>query len=128
MGWKPRQHARFKAAVPIELRPNGVPTPLRGQTADICLGGCYVEMIFTQEVSTSGGSLTMARGFEGLHQGRGGQQASVIRKRVQIRAPHARRHRQVERISGIAQPATGNGERLAFRRSAKALVKGFDRF
>ena len=52
MGWKPRQHARFKAAVPIELRPNGVPTPLRGQTADICLGGCYVEMIFTQEVSS----------------------------------------------------------------------------
>ena len=52
MGWKPRQHARFKAAVPIELRPKGLPTPLRGQTADICLGGCYVEMIFTQEVST----------------------------------------------------------------------------
>src|SRR2546430_12909702 len=52
MGWKPRQHARFKAAVPIELRPNGASTPLRGQTADICLGGCYVEMGFTQEVST----------------------------------------------------------------------------
>lgn len=52
MEWKPRQHARFKAAVPIELRPMGGPTPLRGQTADICLGGCYVEMIFTQEVST----------------------------------------------------------------------------
>ena len=52
MEWKPRQHARFKAAVPIELRPKGEPTPLRGQTADICLGGCYVEMIFTQEVST----------------------------------------------------------------------------
>jgi hypothetical protein len=52
MGWKPRQHARFKAAVPIELRPKGVPSPLRGQTADICLGGCYVEMIFTQEIST----------------------------------------------------------------------------
>jgi hypothetical protein len=52
MGWKPRQHARFKAAVPIELRPKGAPTPLRGQTADICLGGCYVEMVFTQEVST----------------------------------------------------------------------------
>ena len=52
MEWKPRQHARFKAAVPIELRPKGAPTPLRGQTADICLGGCYVEMIFTQEVST----------------------------------------------------------------------------
>lgn len=52
MGWKPRQYARFKAAVPIELRPKGVTAPLRGQTADICLGGCYVEMGFTQEVST----------------------------------------------------------------------------
>jgi len=53
MSWKPRQHARFKAAVPIELRPQGAPTPLRGQTADVCLGGCYVEMIFTQEVATA---------------------------------------------------------------------------
>lgn len=53
MGWKPRQHRRFKAAVPIELRPQGAPTPLRGQTADVCLGGCYVEMVFTQEVSTA---------------------------------------------------------------------------
>src|SRR3954462_1875764 len=52
MAWKPRQHTRVKAADPIELRPQGVPTPLRGQTADICLGGCYVEMIFTQEVSS----------------------------------------------------------------------------
>jgi c-di-GMP-binding flagellar brake protein YcgR len=52
MAWKARQYARFKAAVPIELRPKGLPTPLRGQTADICLGGCYVEMIFTQEVSS----------------------------------------------------------------------------
>jgi c-di-GMP-binding flagellar brake protein YcgR len=52
MAWKPRQHARFKATLPIELRPKGVTAPLRGQTADICLGGCYVEMGFTQEVST----------------------------------------------------------------------------
>ncbi len=52
MGWTPRQYARFKAAVPIELRPNGMTAPLRGQTADICLGGFYVEMVFTQEVST----------------------------------------------------------------------------
>jgi c-di-GMP-binding flagellar brake protein YcgR len=48
-----RQYTRFKAAVPIELRPNGVLTPLRGQTTDICLGGCYVETMFTQEVSTA---------------------------------------------------------------------------
>jgi PilZ domain len=52
MAWTPRQHPRFKAAIPIELRPNGVSAPMRTQTADIGLGGCYVEMVFTQEVST----------------------------------------------------------------------------
>lgn len=52
MGWKPRQYERYKAALPIELRPKGVQTPLRGQTTDIGMGGCYVEMMFTQEVLT----------------------------------------------------------------------------
>lgn len=52
MGWIPRQYPRFKAALPIELRPKGVSAPLRTQTADIGLGGCYVELAFTQEVST----------------------------------------------------------------------------
>jgi hypothetical protein len=52
MAWTPRQHPRFKAALPIELRPKGVTAPLRTQTADVGLGGCYVEMVFTQEVST----------------------------------------------------------------------------
>lgn len=53
MGWTQRQHPRFKASLPIELRPKGGNTPLRAQTADLCLGGCYVEMMFTQEVSTT---------------------------------------------------------------------------
>ena len=52
MGWIPRQYPRFKAALPIELRPEGINAPLRAQTGDICLGGCYVEMMFTQEIST----------------------------------------------------------------------------
>jgi hypothetical protein len=52
MGWIPRQYPRFKTALTIELRPKGITTPLRTQTSDIGLGGCYVEMIFTQEVST----------------------------------------------------------------------------
>lgn len=52
MAWIARQYPRFKAALPIELRPKGVPAPLRTQTADIGLGGCYVEVAFTQEVST----------------------------------------------------------------------------
>ena len=53
MGWTPRQHPRFKAALPIELRPIGAVAPLRAQTADISLGGCYVEMASAQEVSTA---------------------------------------------------------------------------
>jgi len=46
-----RQFPRFKAALPVELRQPGESTPLRAQTADICLGGCYVEMSSTQQVS-----------------------------------------------------------------------------
>ncbi len=52
MAWKQRQHPRYKAAVSVELRPKDAPTPLRTQTADIGLGGCYVETNFTEEIST----------------------------------------------------------------------------
>src|SRR5947209_20141408 len=52
MGWIPRQYPRFKTALPIELRPKGVSAPMRTQTSDISLGGCYVELAFTQELST----------------------------------------------------------------------------
>jgi c-di-GMP-binding flagellar brake protein YcgR len=52
MEWIPRQHPRFKAALPVELRPLGQPVPLRARTEDISLGGLYVEMILTQKVST----------------------------------------------------------------------------
>jgi hypothetical protein len=48
---KQRQHPRFKAAVPVELRGPGASSPLRAQTGDISLGGCYVEMTSTQAVS-----------------------------------------------------------------------------
>ena len=48
---KQRQFPRFKAALPVELRQAGEGAPLRAQTADICLGGCYVEMSSTQQVS-----------------------------------------------------------------------------
>ena len=52
MEWTPRQHPRFKATLPVELRALGQPVPLRAQTEDISLGGLYVEMMLTQEVST----------------------------------------------------------------------------
>jgi c-di-GMP-binding flagellar brake protein YcgR len=45
-----RQHPRIKAAIPVELRPEGSETSIDLQTSDISLGGCYVQMIFTLEV------------------------------------------------------------------------------
>jgi len=48
---KQRKHPRFRAALPVELRQPGVNMPVRAQTGDICLGGCYVEMPSTQKVS-----------------------------------------------------------------------------
>lgn len=55
MAWTPRQHPRFRAHLAIELRRPGTGTPVRGQTADISLGGCYVEIMLTQQVSTEVG-------------------------------------------------------------------------
>jgi hypothetical protein len=51
--WIQRQYPRFEAALPIELRTVGTNAPLRAQTHDIGLGGLYVEMTFTQEISTA---------------------------------------------------------------------------
>jgi hypothetical protein len=52
MARTPRQHPRFRANLAIELRRKGSPMPVRGQTADISQGGCYVEIMLTQQVST----------------------------------------------------------------------------
>lgn len=48
----PRQYPRFRAALPVVLTPPGLQVPLRGHTGDISYGGFYVEMTFTQPVST----------------------------------------------------------------------------
>lgn len=48
---KQRQHPRFRVALPVELRQSGVNVPVRAQTGDIGMGGCYVEMTSTQQVS-----------------------------------------------------------------------------
>jgi len=53
MEWTPRQYPRVKAVLPVELHRASVTVPLRAQTQDICLGGLYVEMSFTQKVSTN---------------------------------------------------------------------------
>jgi c-di-GMP-binding flagellar brake protein YcgR len=46
-----RKHQRFKIKVPIEFHPEGSRT-LRSATADLSLGGCYLEMMFTFPIGT----------------------------------------------------------------------------
>jgi c-di-GMP-binding flagellar brake protein YcgR len=46
-----RKHERFKVRVPIEFHPEGS-RKLRSATADLSLGGCYLEMMFTFPVGT----------------------------------------------------------------------------
>ena len=46
-----RQFRRVRVNLPVELRRAIIPAPIRAQTADTCLGGCYVEMTFTQDIS-----------------------------------------------------------------------------
>jgi len=52
MNRTPRQHPRFRAALPVVLKPLELEVPLRGHTSDISAGGLYVEMAFTQAVAT----------------------------------------------------------------------------
>jgi c-di-GMP-binding flagellar brake protein YcgR len=47
-----RRHLRIKSAVEVELHLESRTTPLRAKTADLSLGGCYIEMMFTLEVGT----------------------------------------------------------------------------
>jgi len=47
-----RRHLRTRVAVEVRLELNKQGTPLKAQTSDISLGGCYVEMMFTLEVGT----------------------------------------------------------------------------
>jgi len=47
-----RGHIRVKVRVPIELTPEGSEAPLRNETADLSVRGCYIEMLFTLPVST----------------------------------------------------------------------------
>jgi c-di-GMP-binding flagellar brake protein YcgR len=47
-----RSTMRIKAAVQIELRTIGSDVPMRIETADISVGGCYVEMGMTLEIGT----------------------------------------------------------------------------
>src|SRR5579862_9457184 len=50
MNAEKRAHVRAKVSVQIELTPEGTQTPLRTETADLSVSGCYIEMLFTLPV------------------------------------------------------------------------------
>jgi len=52
MNVEKRGQIRVKVRVPIELTSEGSETPLRTETADLSIKGCYIEMLFTLPVST----------------------------------------------------------------------------
>jgi len=69
MNLEKRGDVRVKVSVPIELTPEGSETPLRTETADLRVTGCYIGMLFTLPVSThvqvnlqAGGSTILATG------------------------------------------------------------------
>jgi len=47
-----RNHPRLKVRIPVEVRTEAIETPIRGETADLSLGGFYIEMMFTLEIGT----------------------------------------------------------------------------
>ncbi|MFY9559031.1 MAG: PilZ domain-containing protein [Terriglobales bacterium] len=47
-----RRYLRVQVAVQIEIRPAGTNVPMRLETSDVSLGGCYVEMALTLDVGT----------------------------------------------------------------------------
>ena len=50
---KQRKHPRFLAKIPLEIQAEGSNSPVRCATADISLGGCYVETMFPFPVGTN---------------------------------------------------------------------------
>ncbi|HLW86263.1 MAG TPA: PilZ domain-containing protein [Candidatus Sulfotelmatobacter sp.] len=47
-----REYPRFKVSVPIELHTEENPSPIRGATTDLSLGGCYIDTFFPFPVGT----------------------------------------------------------------------------
>ena len=52
MNEEKRRFERHKLRVPVELTPEADRSPVRGETADLSLGGFYIEMLFTLETGT----------------------------------------------------------------------------
>ena len=48
-----RESSRLKLRIPIEIEVEGGSGPIRGATADLSAGGCYVETMFPFPVGTT---------------------------------------------------------------------------
>jgi c-di-GMP-binding flagellar brake protein YcgR len=48
-----REYVRVKVSVPVEIRTNAGGSPIRGDTADLSLGGCYIETMFPFPIGTN---------------------------------------------------------------------------
>jgi c-di-GMP-binding flagellar brake protein YcgR len=48
-----RESSRLKLRVPVEIGVEGGASPIRGATADLSAGGCYIETMFPFPVGTT---------------------------------------------------------------------------
>ena len=48
-----REYARMKVSVPVEIQTDAGGRRIRGDTADLSLGGCYIETIFPFPIGTN---------------------------------------------------------------------------
>jgi c-di-GMP-binding flagellar brake protein YcgR len=48
-----RESSRLKIRIPIEIEVDGGSSPVRGATADLSAGGCYIETMFPYPVGTT---------------------------------------------------------------------------
>jgi c-di-GMP-binding flagellar brake protein YcgR len=48
-----RDSPRFKIRVPVEIEVEGGSGPIRGATADLSAGGCYIETMFPFPIATT---------------------------------------------------------------------------
>ena len=48
-----REYARIKLSVPVQIQTDAGGSPIRGATADLSLGGCYIETMFPFPIGTN---------------------------------------------------------------------------
>ena len=84
-GAERRQQRRFEAFLPVEVRSQASGSPIRAETSDISLSGCYVNTLFPAPIDTVVTHRDLAARPEAGHQGQGPYQCSRGRLRHRIR-------------------------------------------